>query len=159
MRRGPTAPGRLRAFRGSFAGCSWRADTTPSKMPRAEENGFGSRARFLDDGARSLAMCSMHGEFALQLPRGELAHRLTRCETLEENPIDRLVQRHLAGELRRQVVHALRGAHALGDLGHRGEHVVQLLSAAEPQANGAIAREVARAGEDEVAHPGETGAG
>src|SRR4051812_6166905 len=52
------------------------------------------------------------------------------------------------------------GADSLGHLAsHAGEDIVELAAAAELDADGAVTRERAGAGEDEVAHAGEAGEG
>src|SRR5262249_1998891 len=89
----------------------------------------------------------------------ELADRLLGRFSLLDDAVDGVDDGHLDVEARPGAVRRFGGLHAVGDLAHRGGDLAEPLAAAELEPDVAVAREIAGAGEDEVAHPGEAGEG
>ena len=83
-------------------------------------------------------------------------HRVTRRHPFVEHAMNGVRDRHVDPEMAGEVVRCARGLHAFGDVPDLREDRRQRLSPRQRQANPPVAREVARAGQYEIAQSGES---
>ncbi|CAM2148074.1 hypothetical protein PT2222_10387 [Paraburkholderia tropica] len=96
------------------------------------------------------------GLFRLRVAPEQGAHGVARRHAVEQHGAYRLGDRHVDLMRARDRQHGARAAHAFGHVAERAEDVVERAPARQLLADGAVARQVAGGGKDEVAEARET---
>src|SRR5579871_3235238 len=138
---------------GESASALPRARAAISRRWRRERGRRARRARRSEERAFRFEL----RQFVLGRAREQLDHRLRRRALLIQDRPHHLGDRQLDAQPLPEVARRLRGLDALRHLLHPGQHVGERAPLAELDPDGAVAREVAGAGEDEVADAGEPG--
>jgi hypothetical protein len=93
--------------------------------------------------------------FRTRLALEQLQDSIPRREAFVEHAMDGVADRHVDAVMARERAHRGRGGHALGTVPQVPEDLRQRFPRGERQAHAAIARQVAGAGEHEIAQAGE----